>query len=90
MFRLPCIKSEDDFRRELKEKLLDLNPSSSYFIYFCLYLNTNDESKKLIPKLKSKPTHEDEDVVQYFAMQRALELSYLYSGYYIVHSYLLV
>jgi len=45
---LPCIKNEDDFRRELKVIFSDFNPYFSYYLEFVLYMDSTDENTKLM------------------------------------------
>jgi len=89
--RLPSIKNEVDFRRELKAILSDLNPDLYYKLEFSLFLNTNDASKKLFRKcspytiFKHKPARGAD--AQDFLTKKILKGMYLYEGYHTVYSY---
>ena len=88
---LPSIDVKDDFYREFKIILSDLDQSFTYKLEYCLWLNTNDKGKELMPILgnynsvfDNNPTNEE--ISNLILGKRLLEKMYEYHGYYIVHS----
>lgn len=91
LYSLPSINVKDDFYRGLNKILLDLDQSFTYRLEYCLWLNTNDKGKELMPTLgnynsvfENNPTHDE--ISKLMLGKMILEKMYVYHGYYIVHS----
>ena len=87
---LSSILENKEFKSELRSLLLSLEKSFSYKLEFYLFLNTNDETKKLI----HLPKHDfilkfdeycEQTTFNYFLGLMLLENTYKYKGHYLVY-----